>query len=405
MTDAMTTPLARQMSVRAVMETLMRAGPISRAELARVTGLSKQTASEVVRDLEANGWVRERGQTQGLVGRSATTYELDVSRAYVLGVDLGGTKVHVALADLAGAIAAEEIEATDKRGGQHVVEQIAALTSRAASRAGADPRRIRYGAMGSPGVFQPGSGRINIAPNIPNLDRIDVVQALRDRLGFAVAVENDVNLAAVGERWRGCCRDASTFAFVALGTGIGMGLMADGKLIRGARGAAGEIAYLPLGGDPFDSRGYRLGTLETAIGSVAILERFRGLGGEGVEDVRGVFDRLVDGDPAARTTIDEVARLLAQALMAVRALLDPELVVLGGSIGSRPELVERVRALLAGFMTEPLRVEASPLGGRAALLGAVGTALSTLYDAVFGLTGLPGEQAREDAPAAAVTAA
>jgi predicted NBD/HSP70 family sugar kinase len=394
MTEAMTTPLARQMSVRAVMEALMRAGPISRAELARVTGLSKQTASEVVRDLEANGWVRERGQTQGFVGRSATTYELDVGRAYVLGVDLGGTKVHVALADLSGAIAAEEVEATDRRGGQHVIEQIAALTGRAAARAGADPRRIRHGAMGSPGVFQPGSGRIIIAPNIPDLDRTDVVRALRERLGFHVAVENDVNLAAVGERWRGCCRDAATFAFVALGTGIGMGLMADGKLIRGARGAAGEIAYLPLGGDPFDSRGYRLGTLETAIGSVAIMERYRGLGGQGAEDVRGVFDRLVEGDAAARTTIDEVARLLAQALMAVRALLDPELVVLGGSIGARPELVERVRALLAGFMAEPLRVEASPLGGRAALMGAVGTALSALYDSVFGLTDLPGEQAR-----------
>jgi predicted NBD/HSP70 family sugar kinase len=392
MTELTAPPLARQMSLRAVMEALMRAGALSRAELARLTGLSKQTTSEVVRELEANGWIREFGQTQGLVGRSATTYEIDVKRTYVLGVDLGGTKVHVALADLAGAIVAEEVEATDRRGGRHVVEQIGALCDKAAAAVDADAGRIYCGAMGSPGVFQPGTGRINIAPNIPGLDEIDVAGALRARLGFDMAVENDVNLAAVGERWRGCCRDARTFAFVALGTGIGMGLMADGKLVRGARGAAGEIAYLPLGGDPFDSRGYRLGTLESAIGSVAILERYRGLGSGDADDVRAVFQRLTQGDPAARTTVDEVARLLAQALLAIRAVLDPELIVLGGSIGARPELVDAVRVLLSRFMPEPLRVEASPLGSRATITGAVGTALSAFYDAVFGVTALPAEQ-------------
>ncbi|PSC06080.1 ROK family transcriptional regulator [Alsobacter soli] len=399
MADLSTPPLARQMSVRAVVEALMRAGSLSRAELARVTGLSKQTASEVVRELEANGWVRERGQTQGFVGRSATTYEIDVSRRYVLGVDLGGTKVHVALADLAGAIVSEEVEATDRRGGRHVVEQIGALSAKAAASAGVDHGRIHCGAMGSPGVFQPGSGRINIAPNIPGLDEIDVAGELRRRLGFEMVVENDVNLAAMGERWRGCCRESGTFAFVALGTGIGMGMMADGRLVRGARGAAGEIAYLPLGGDPFDSRGYRLGTLETAIGGVAILERYRGLGGADAHDVRAIFERWNAGDPAARTTVEEVARLLAQALMAVRAVLDPELIVLGGSIGARPELVDAVRSLLPRFMPEPLRVEPSALGSRAAIVGAVGTALLALYDAMFGVTDLPAE------PDDAVTAA
>lgn len=387
------------MSVRAVVEALMRAGALSRAELARLTGLSKQTASEVVRELETDGWIRKSGQTQGQVGRSATTYEIDVRRGYVLGVDLGGTKVHVALADLAGAIVSEEVQATDRRGGVHVIDQIRAMSARAAAAAGADHGRIHCGAMGSPGVFQPGTGRINIAPNIKGLDEIDVAGALRERLGFDVAVENDVNLAAVGERWRGCCREAGTFAFVALGTGIGMGVMADGRLVRGARGGAGEIAYLPLGGDPFDARGYRLGTLESAIGSVAILDRYHGLGGADAADVRAVFERLNAGDLAARTTVDEVTRLLAQALMAVRAVLDPELIVLGGSIGARPELIEAVRLLLERFMPEPLRVEASPLGSRATIVGAVGTALSALYDTVFGVTDLPVETG------AAVTAA
>jgi predicted NBD/HSP70 family sugar kinase len=384
--------LTRQISVRAVIEVVLRRGLVSRAELARVTGLSKQTTSDVIRDLEAGGWIRASGQAQGATGRSATTYELQEDGAFVLGVDLGGTKIHVALANLIGAIVAEAVEETDRRGGTHVVEQIDKMMKRVAAGAGVDIAMIRRGAMGSPGVCQPSTGRITIAPNILGLDEIDVTQALRRHLGFDMAIENDVNLAAKGEHWQGCCRNAENFAFVALGTGIGMGLVAGGRLVRGARGAAGEIAYLPLGGDPFDARAYRVGTLESALGSAAILERYRGLGGRAAGDVRGIFDRLRHGDREAEATLDEAARLLAQALMAVRAVADPELVVLGGSIGARPELVLRVRrALGLRYLAEPLAIEPSALGNRATLIGAIGMALTRLHDDLFGLPGRPGE--------------
>jgi len=383
--------VVRQISVRSVIEVVLRQGQVSRAELARSTGLSKQTTSEVIRVLVEGGWIRERGRTQGALGRSATTYQLEEAGAFVLGVDLGGTKLHVALANLVGSVVGEAVERTDRRGGHDVIAQIEATLRRVAARAGVDIALIRCGAMGSPGVCEPGSGRIAIAPNILGLDAIDVAGALRQRLGFEVAVENDVNLAAAGERWQGCCRNVDSFAFVALGTGIGMGLMAGGRLLRGAHGAAGEIAYLPLGGDPFDARGYRLGTLESALGSVAILERYRGLGGHAAKDVRGLFDRLGEDDAAAHATLDEAARLLAQALMAVRAIADPELVVLGGSIGMRRELVERVRrALAARYAADPLRIEPSALGVRATIIGAIGTALARLHDELFGLRGVTG---------------
>ena len=114
--------------------------------------------------------------------------------------------------------------------------------------------------MGSPGMVDPSSGAIVIAPNIAALDSLAGRAALRARLGVDCAIENDVNLAAVGEHWRGSSRKAQNFAFIAVGTGIGMGIFADGQLVRGARGAAGEIAYLPLGGDPYDARGLRLST-------------------------------------------------------------------------------------------------------------------------------------------------
>lgn len=374
---------AKQASTRLVMERVLR-GPISRAELARGTGLSKQTISGVVRDLEQDGWVYAQGQIQGAVGRSAVMYAIRPSAAFVLGIDLGGTKLHVALADLSGEIVAEVVEPTAPEGGIQVVEQIGRVADQLIERAGIARSRLLGGVVGSPGVVDPVSGAIVIAPNIPAFDSFDVQGALQQRLGIEVTIENDVNLAAVGEHWRGNSRNARTFAFIAMGTGIGMGLFADGHLVRGARGAAGEIAYLPLGGDPYDARGFRLGTLETAICSAAITERYAGHGGAAGSTVREIFDRLASDEPARRT-IDEVARIIAIAILAVQSVLDPDVVVMGGSIGARPELTTQVAAQLARCMREPVPVEISALGSRATLIGAIGSAIDMVHREVFGI--------------------
>lgn len=384
MPDAPSSPVARQQSVRLVVERLLRDRSVSRAEIARSTGLSKQTISEVMRDLERDGWVHEDGQIQGSVGRSAVTYALRPDAAFVLGIDLGGTKLHVALADLHGEIVAESIEPTSCDGGAAVVAQIDRMKDALLQRASVSAQRLRGGVMGSPGMVDPASGSIVIAPNIPGLDSLDVRAALRERLGIDVAIENDVNLAAIGEHWRGNSRKARSFAFIAVGTGIGMGIFSDGYLVRGARGAAGEIAYLPLGGDPYDARGLRFGTLETAIGSAGIVERYIALGGAPGSTVRDVFDRLVI-EEAARVTIDEVGRILTTAILAVHSILDSEIIIMGGSIGARPELKVRIDEHLARCMREPVRIELSALGNRATLIGAIGSAIDLVHRSLFGI--------------------
>src|SRR5580704_13261928 len=150
MQDAPSSPVARQQSVRLVVERLLRDRSVSRAEIARSTGLSKQTISEVMRDLERDGWVHEDGQIQGSVGRSAVTYALRPDAAFVLGIDLGGTKLHIALADLRGAIVTESIEPTTAEGGAAVVEQIGRMADALLARAGVAPQRLRGAVMGSP---------------------------------------------------------------------------------------------------------------------------------------------------------------------------------------------------------------------------------------------------------------
>src|SRR5690606_38041016 len=124
-------------------------------------------------------------------------------------------------------------------------------------------------AIGAPGAYDRGADRLRLVSNITGLEEMPIAGSLGARLGMPVFVENDVTIAAKGELWGGRGRDLDTFVFMAMGTGIGIGIVAGGQVVRGARGGAGEIASLPLGGDPFDSRNFHSGALESCIGSAA----------------------------------------------------------------------------------------------------------------------------------------
>ena len=364
------------------MDAIIHHGPISRAKIARLTHISKQTASEVVRELEAAGWIRVHGQARGAVGRTALTYEIRPDAAYVAGIDLGGTQLRMAIANLASAVVAEAFEATAPAGGHAVVEQIASVGARLAREAGIDRNLIRLVVVGTPGVLDVATGSIKLAPNIPDFDKIDVVGLLRDTLGSDVIIENDVNVGAIGERWLGRARGLDTFGYIALGTGLGLGIVSNGEIIRGAHGSAGEISNLPLGGDPFDPANRLHGTLEAAVGSAGITRRYVEAGGAPGLTVRDLFDRMADDD-AARQAIDETARLLALAVVSVAATIDPQMVVFGGSIGGRAELVEAVRKHLALLMTTPVEIAAGELGNRAGLAGALAIGINNIHNALF----------------------
>jgi predicted NBD/HSP70 family sugar kinase len=374
---------ARQTTLRTVMRAVWDQGPISRAELARATGLSKQTMSEVVRELEEGAWLRETGRTQGNVGRSAVNYEINARRTLVFGVDLGGTKIRAALANMAGSIVNETVETTDPRGGMHVIDQIARLSTTLAGGAGVDTRTIRVGVVGIPGAFNPRTKRLIMVPNIADFEQLAFEEELGARVGFQIVAGNDVNMAAKGEQWLGEGRSSDSFVFVALGTGIGMGIINERKIVRGARGAAGEVSTLPIGADPYDARTFKSGALESAIGSAAICARYECLGGQPNLSVRDIFDRVVQEDPIAIATIDEVARTLAQSVLAVAAVLDPEKIIFGGSVGARAELVDRVVHHLARCMPDPVDCTISRLGSRAGLFGTIATALERLREILF----------------------
>ncbi|CAN7587860.1 ROK family transcriptional regulator [Rhizobium sp. LjRoot98] len=375
--------ISRKFSQRAVMEAIIQNGPISRASIAKQTGLSKQTISEIVRQLELDDWVRETGRTSGHVGRTAVTYELVPDAAYIAAVDLGGTKIRLAIADLACQVFAEEVAATDRRGGQFVVNQIAELCAQAAEHLSIPRERIRMAVIGAPGAPDAKTGRILLAPNISDFDTMNVAAAFEKALGVDVILENDVNLAVLGENWLGQGQGIDNLAFIAVGTGIGGGLMVGGQLVRGAMNAAGELGFLPFGADPFDPESLRTGAFERVTASIGIMEHYAAASGE-TATVPAIFERAANGDVHAAATLDETAKYLARGISAIAAIANPEKVIMGGSIGLRLELIERIRKFLPTCFPYPVDIEASQLGPRAAIVGAAAIGLSHLHNALFG---------------------
>jgi len=299
---------------------------------------------------------------------------------YCFAADLGGTKLAAAMADAQGRILAELTEPTDPRGAAHVAEQITACADKLAQIAGIEVARARHVVVGIPGAVDPRTGRVSLTPNIAGLEEFDILDYLRGRFGPKVAIENDVNLAMLGEQTLGCASGCRNAAFLALGTGAGLGLLIDNKLFRGARGAAGEIADMPIGRAPTSENQSVSNAFELEVGSLAIVDRYRRQGGTTATTVREIFSLLEEGDAVATSVLDTTARWVALGVVTLQSLLDLELIVFGGSIGVRPELYQRVKHALPSLFSRPIIIAPSQLGDRAGIIGAVCAAAQSLRD-------------------------
>src|SRR6516164_9084591 len=371
--------LLRELGEQAVLETIFRKGPITRPEIATATNLSKPTVSAAVTRLEREGLVRASGRRAGQRGRNPVAYVVSARAGFVVGADIGGSNVRVAAADLFGEAICDLKRATAKDGSRAVGVQVLEMVSEVIDQASAAHGRPLTLGISAPGVVDQSSGRVtSLAYNVVPEGGFDPLEVIRERFDLPVLVDNNVNLAAVGEKWFGLARGVSTIVFIAIGAGIGMGIIIDDELVRGAHGAAGEIGYLPLVGDPFNPRHRLHGGLEDEIGAAGIAAAFnerRGPGEPELSSVHEVFELASAGNAAARSVVDHVASRLGAAIATVCAILDPDLVVLGGGIGASPLLLRPVRGAAAALVPITARIETSLLGERAALQGAIAISL------------------------------
>nr|WP_239092015.1 ROK family transcriptional regulator [Streptomyces sp. SID14478] len=367
-----------------LLERLRHEGPASRAQLARDSGLSKPTVSSALAALERAGLVREAGtHTQGR-GRVAVLYEPDPGAGHVLGIDIGRARLRTAVTDLAGTIVSRTEVPNRGRGAASVADAAVACAEQALAQARLAPGDIVHTAVGTPGVFDRTTGRVRYAVNLPGWGRPGLVERMKARLGTPLSVHNDANLAALGEYTFGTGAGSRLFVYVLIGTGLGMGVVADGELFLGAHGAAGEIGFLPLDGVPRSGSAPRRGMLEDAVSADAVVRAARTLGMTGPLTAKRVFDAARTDDPAALAAVRQEGERLALAVASVTAVLDPDLVALGGGVGRGADLLlATVRDTLHRLTPLRPRVEASTTGDDAVLLGALSTALRVARPLVF----------------------
>lgn len=381
-----TPSLLRAINERSVLELIHRRGPLSRAQVARVSGLSKPTVSLALTGLLDARLVREVGRSRGERGPSALLYELNPSAGWVAGIDVGRVWVRAAIANIAGSVVARRDERARVSSAKTLIGQIGAMARRLAAEAGVRWPDVAQAVLGSPGVFDPVHGYVAMAPNLPGWGRHGLVEAVREELGTNVTFENDVNLAALAEREHGHGRNVDSFVFLAVGTGIGMALVIDGSLYRGAHGAAGEVAYLPLGmGDPRDPSNRRRGAFEEAAAAAGVVRIARKVGYTAGTTAEKIFTAAKRGDAAAIKVVRLEAEQLAMAIATITPVLDPELVILGGGIGRNggDQLLEPIEQELRRLLPFRPRVVVSALSEDAVLQGAIATALEVAQERIF----------------------
>ncbi len=376
-----TPPLLKHLNERTVLEAIRAGAPISRAEISRRVGISKPTVSLALRSLEEAGLVREAPDEPDGPSYGAVFFEPVPDAAFVLGLDLGSRFLRGAVADLAGRIRARqdvELRGADADG---ALDAIANLQASLVDAVALPLERIDGVVLGIPGVVERSSETLRLTtPHIPGLEGRAFAKDVRERVGLPVTLDNDINLAAVGERWAGVARGVDDFAFLSVGTGTGVGLVLGGELHRGTHGAAGEIDWALSGsGDDLDPSA-------EGVGAIAAGVAWPG-GADGASppyDARDIFTAARRGDSLAQTIVELVARRIAANIAPVAAVADPELVVLGGGLGMNGDLLlEPVRELLREWLPYPPRVEISSLGESAVLMGAVATGLQSALDNVF----------------------
>jgi predicted NBD/HSP70 family sugar kinase len=343
------------------------AKPPRLASLAEATKLSRPTVELLVEDLSASGLIEEVAATpaRGVrsPGRPARRFRFQPRAGYVVGVDVRPRSVAACLADLDGEpVAVHRRAVRADLTGRARAAAVVAVARDAMQRAGVTPRRVCAATIGTPGLVERGNVRIRYVDNLKGWADAGAAELLAGELDCPVAVENDANLAALGERWRGLDPAVTEMIFILIADRLGAGIITGGRLLRGHHGAAGEIGFIH-----FPGRG-----LADPPGLVPVVDP-------------GVIDGAARGDTAATRALESVGRRLVEGIAPVLLALDPEVVVLGTGLFARPHLAPAAAALLAAaadhagtLLVDPPQWRLSGLGDEAILTGAVRFALSAV---------------------------
>ncbi|MEU4257774.1 ROK family transcriptional regulator [Streptomyces fradiae] len=401
----METPGSQTSLHRANLERVVRAvrmaGSLTQAEIARTTGLSAATVSNIVRELKDGGTVEVTPTSAG--GRRARSVSLSGDAGIVIGVDFGHTHLRVAVGNLAHQVLAEESEPLDvDASSAEGFDRAEQLVKRLIETTGIGPGKVIGVGLGVPGPIDVSSGTLGSTSILPGWSGINPGQELSRRLGVPVYVDNDANLGALGELVWGAGRGVRDLAYIKVASGVGAGLVIDGQIYRGPGGTAGEIGHITLDESGPVCRCGNRGCLETFAAARYVLPLLQPSHGPDLTMERVV--RLArEGDPGCRRVVADVGRHIGSGVANLCNLLNPSRVVLGGDLAEAGELVlapirESVSRYAIPSAARRLAVSPGALGGRAEVLGALALVLSEMGDSTL-LDGARPSGRRPAAPA------
>ncbi len=363
--------------------------PCSKADLVRYSGLSATTVSVATAQLESLGLVEGIGDGESSGGRPPGLLHFNARHGFVAAADVGGTRLRMMLADANGRSLAQWATHLGER--QKTPRAILSLMQtglQEMTKQSGLSTRIRHLCIGAPGITDVDRGVVLAAPNLQGWSELPLREMAERELRVRCTVDNDTNLAALGERAEGVARGMDDFIFIAMGTGVGAGVFLRGALLRGASWSAGEVGYLPVTGAPRHTvRMEETGQLEQAIGGAGveanwrkILRRDRRSAHQSLMPLRTsqIFDLAEEGHVLALEVLTETARILADTITTISLLLNPQMVVLGGGVGSHRALCRATEAKLKENQIARPALRSSSLGTEAQLYGAVAVALSAM---------------------------
>ncbi|HVQ57280.1 MAG TPA: ROK family transcriptional regulator [Solirubrobacterales bacterium] len=358
---------------------LIREGDGStRADLAQRTGLARSTITQRLDQLQALGLLKEVAGAGSTGGRPPMRLVFNEDAALVLAADLGATHSRLAVTNLGGQVLASDrgdIEIAD--GPEVVLEWVEQRFNNLLAEVGAERAAVAGIGIGVPGPVEHATGLPRNPPIMPGWDGFPIPERFAGEFGAPVLVDNDVNLMALGEHWTGW-REVEHLLFVKVGTGIGCGIIVDGKVHRGADGAAGDLGHvrIPVDDDEEDvvcSCG-NVNCLEALAGGGAMARRLRSEGVE-VRDSRALVELTRAGLPAAVQLVRHSGRLIGEVLAAAANFYNPSVIVIGGDVADAQEqLLASIREVVyqrsLPLATRHLRIVRSPLEDRAGVIGA-----------------------------------
>jgi glucokinase-like ROK family protein len=367
----------------AILEIIRCEGPIARTTIAQRLGVSLPTVMRIVDGLIEEGFVRSQGGTEWSGGRRRPLLEFNADGYVVLGVDMGGTeKMYGAISEIGGNIINEAN--VDRRGasGEECYRLLIELIDTLLASPGLKGRRVRGIGVGAPGITHHRSGIVKWAYAL-NWKDFPLKDKLSKRYKLPITVDNDVNLAALGEHWFGAGQNTQNMVMIIDGAGIGAGIIIDGALYRGSSEASGEIGHMIPGREFLGKSFSDFGSLESVASGTAMIARAQAAlrSRKGVPDLNqlraeDIFESAQRGEKWAATIISEVVDYLGIAVANLCVAFDPEMIVLGGGMtGFANMLVEPILHRIEAVIPTPPKLVVSTLGPRATVMGAIITVL------------------------------